>query len=72
MNIQVGDFIMYKNNSDIRIDKIIQVDLYYSRLLCYDYAFRSKYWIRLDFYEDCIIGKLHPILVKLWRLDERY
>ena len=74
MEVKVGDYYLYdKGNGNFQIEKIVRVDSEKFR-----YLFKHEYWttepneLRLDYItkEGSYYTKVHPILVKLWRLDE--
>jgi len=68
LNLKAGDVVMYEVLGEVRIDTIMSID---DRIVeCYNHEFDQYTKIYIDYYDFMFIGKIHPILVKLWRLDE--
>ena len=70
MKYEIGDIAQFIIGSQTLISMIMKIDEKYNRVYIYVFNSKEKWWACLDNFDHIFIGKVHPILVKLWRLDE--
>jgi len=70
IDLKAGDVVLYELFDEVRIDNIVSIDS--DTILCYDQKYKQYINLPIDYYDDMFIGKVHPILVNLWRLDDKY
>jgi len=70
MKSEVGDIVQFSIGNETITSKITKIDEEDNRIYMYDFNFKENCWVNSKHYNDNFIGKVHPTLIKLWRLDE--